>query len=84
MFLGYLDIMYPAATQAKKVGLPPGMTAPALLKILDRDGNGFVSQAEAKPVPLLDMHFERVDQNHDGQVSESELKAAIDKMSAMK
>lgn len=47
-----------------------------LFERLDRDGDGFISPAEAKVVPSLDKEFKRIDTNGDGRISCEEFIAA--------
>ncbi|SFH53397.1 redoxin domain-containing protein [Planctomicrobium piriforme] len=87
MLLGYMDIMYPAgpgrlAGARAGLGLPPGLDAASILKHVDKNSDGKVSREEAKAAPLLDTHFERVDQNKDGFVTDTELKEALAKLAA--
>ncbi|MDR3391920.1 MAG: EF-hand domain-containing protein [Sulfuriferula sp.] len=43
----------------------------------DKDHNGAISKAEASNMPMLEMHFDEVDTNHDGQVTIAEMQAAF-------
>lgn len=43
----------------------------------DKDNNGAISKVEAANMPMLEMHFDEVDANHDGQVSAAEMQAAF-------
>lgn len=43
----------------------------------DKDNNGAISKAEATNMPMLEMHFDEVDTNHDGQVTLDEMQAAF-------
>ncbi|WP_157662738.1 EF-hand domain-containing protein [Sulfuriferula sp. AH1] len=43
----------------------------------DKDNNGAISKTEAANMPMLEMHFDEVDTNHDGQVSAAEMQAAF-------
>lgn len=46
-------------------------------KASDKDNNGAISRAEAANMPMLEMHFDEVDTNHDGQVTLAEMQAAF-------
>lgn len=43
----------------------------------DKDNNSAISKAEASNMPMLQMHFDEVDTNHDGQVTLEEMQAAF-------
>lgn len=46
-------------------------------KFADRDGNGVISRVEAeKAMPRLLRRFDRIDTDHDGQISKEEILAA--------
>ena len=52
------------------------------LKQADTDGNGLISRDEAKSLPRLAKHFDEIDANHDGQLSQDELRAFHQQMHA--
>jgi hypothetical protein len=45
------------------------------IRAADTNGDGFISKAEAAALPHLAARFDRIDANHDGQVSFDELRA---------
>lgn len=46
------------------------------LKRLDTDGDGRISKAEAATAPRLAQHFDQIDANHDGFLTQEEIRAA--------
>lgn len=51
----------------------------------DRNGDGLLSRDEmARLRPMLARHFDRIDANHDGQVSEQELADALRRLQEMR
>jgi hypothetical protein len=52
------------------------------IKQADTDGNGLLSRDEAKSLPRLAKHFDEIDANHDGQLSQDELRSFHEQMRA--
>ena len=50
----------------------------------DTDHDGRLSRTEAQAMPFVSRHFDQIDSNHDGYVSRDELRAAREKMQAMR
>ena len=46
---------------------------------LDKNGDGYLSRAEAKGDPRLASNFKAADRNHDGKLSRAEYRAAVTK-----
>ena len=52
-------------------------------KRADTDGDGALSKAEAgKAMPRLARHFDAIDSNHDGKITQEEVKASVEKRRA--
>mgnify|MGYP000504123250 CR=1 FL=1 len=53
------------------------MDVQATFNELDKDSNGFLSEAEASEDALLHSNFTQIDSNQDGQISFSEFQSFI-------
>jgi hypothetical protein len=70
-----------AGAGAMAVAAPEAHAGMARLQAADTNGDGLISKAEAQAsLPRLAKHFDRIDTNHDGQISPEELKAAHQNM----
>jgi len=50
----------------------------------DTNGDGKLSRSEAQAMPWVAKHFDEIDTNHDGFITRDELRAARDRMRAMR
>ena len=65
-----------ATTTTAIAGEHPGHGGPlARLKAADTNGDGLISRAEAAALPRIARHFDAIDTNKDGQLSQDELRA---------
>lgn len=83
MFLGYMDIIYPAKHSGREAplrasGIPAGADAAVLLRLTDTDRDGKISEEEAKSRPIINANFKRIDTDKDGFLSEKELHNALE------
>jgi hypothetical protein len=63
---------------------PQGQRAHERFAEADTDHDGRLSRSEAQAMPFVSRHFDEIDANHDGYITRDELRAARDRMQAMR